>query len=43
MAAEFNTVHKTKNAFSAMAIDQAHEQDNCAIKGDEPHPIPWNS
>ena len=38
VAVEFNngnfTVHKTKRVFSAMAIDQAHEQNNCAIKSD---------
>ena len=35
---EFNaghfTVQKTKPVFSAMAIDQAHEQINAHIKGD---------
>ena len=38
IATEFNngnfTVHKTEKVFSAMAIDQAHEQNNSAIKGD---------
>ena len=28
------TIKKTGNAFSAMAIDQAHEQNNAAVKGD---------
>ena len=28
------TINKTGNAFSAMAIDQAHEQNNAAVKGD---------
>ncbi len=26
-------VHKTKNRFSAMLIDQAHEQNNAVVKG----------
>ena len=26
-------VHKTRNKFSAMAIDQCHEQNNGAVKG----------
>ena len=38
MAVEFNngnfTVRKTGRVFSAMAIDQAHEHNNCAIKSD---------
>lgn len=38
IAVEFNngnfTVHKTRKSFSAMATDQAHEQNNCAIKSD---------
>ena len=29
------TVHKTLNSFSSMAIDQAHEQNNATVKGDE--------
>ena len=28
------TVRKTKNPFSAMAIDQAHEQNNAHVKGE---------
>ena len=28
------TVQKTKNPFSAMAIDQAHEQNNDHVKGE---------
>ena len=28
------TIKKTGNAFSAMALDQAHEQNNAAVKGD---------
>ena len=28
------TVKKTTHAFSAMAIDQAHEQSNASVKGD---------
>ena len=36
-AVEFNkgnfTVHKTRRVFSSMAIDQAHEQNNAAVKG----------
>ena len=28
------TIKKTGNAFSAMAIDQAHEQNNAVVKGD---------
>ena len=28
------TVHKTKRVFSSMAIDQAHEQNNAAVKSD---------
>ena len=27
-------IHKTTNPFSAMAIDQAHEQNNSIVKGD---------
>lgn len=38
MAVEFNngnfTVRKTGRVFSAIAIDQAHEQNNCAVKSD---------
>lgn len=38
IAFEFNngnfTVRKTGRVFSAMAIDQAHEQNNCAVKSD---------
>ena len=38
IASEFNngnfTVCKTRRVFSAMAIDQAHEQNNCAVKSD---------
>ncbi len=38
IAAEFNngnfTVHKTRQAFSSIAIDQAHEQNNAAVKSD---------
>lgn len=38
MAVEFDrgnfTVCKTGRAFSAIAIDQAHEQNNCAVKSD---------
>ncbi len=38
IAAEFNngnfTVHKTRRAFSSIAIDQAHEQNNAAVKSD---------
>lgn len=38
IAMEFNkgnfTVHKTKRAFSSMAIDQAHEQNNATVKSD---------
>ncbi len=38
IAAEFTkgnfTVQKTKRLFSSMAIDQAHEQNNAAVKGD---------
>ena len=26
-------VHKTSNKFSAMALDQAHEQNNALVKG----------
>ena len=33
MAGNF-TVRKTKRAFSAIAIDQAHEQNNASVKGD---------
>ena len=33
MAGNF-TVRKTKHAFSAIAIDQAHEQNNASVKGD---------
>ena len=37
MHAEFRAgkfdVHKTRNKFSAMAIDQCHEQNNGAVKG----------
>ena len=29
-----SVVKKTKNRFSAMGMDQAHEQENCLIKGD---------
>lgn len=28
------TVKKTKHAFSAIALDQAHEQNNAFVKGD---------
>eukprot|EP00112_Aurelia_sp_Birch-Aquarium-sp1_P004719 Seg1536.1 transcript_id=Seg1536.1/GoldUCD/mRNA.D3Y31 product="hypothetical protein" protein_id=Seg1536.1/GoldUCD/D3Y31 len=28
------TVHKVDHAFSAVAIDQAHEKDNAIVKGD---------
>ena len=38
IAEEFNSgnfiVRKTGRAFSAMAIDQAHEHNNCAVKSD---------
>lgn len=38
VAAEFKkglfTVNKTAKRFSAMAIDQAHEQNNAMVKGD---------
>ncbi len=38
VAREFNkgnfVVHKSNREFSAMAIDQAHEQNNAVIKGD---------
>jgi len=38
IAQEFNkgyfTVHKTERVFSSMAIDQAHEQNNAAVKSD---------
>ena len=38
VAAKFNAGHftakKTKRAFSAIAIDQAHEQNNAYVKGD---------
>ena len=30
----FFVVHKTQNRFSAMALDQAHEQENAVVKGD---------
>ena len=29
------TVRKSKHAFSSLAIDQAHEQNNAVIKGNE--------
>jgi len=36
IALDFNkghfTVHKTKRVFSSLAIDQAHEQNNAAVK-----------
>lgn len=28
------TIHKTRNPFSAISIDQAHEQNNAMVKGD---------
>ena len=28
------TVHKSNHAFSAIALDQAHEQNNAIVKGD---------
>lgn len=38
ITAEFNkghfTVHKSRRVFSSMAIDQAHEQNNAAVKSD---------
>ena len=37
-AVEFNkgnfTVHKTRQVFSSMPIDQAHEQNNATVKGE---------
>ena len=39
LAAEFHSgkfvVHKSNREFSALAIDQAHEQANAVIKGDD--------
>ena len=39
VAKEFNSgkfaVHKTRRVFSSIPIDQAHEQNNALIKGDE--------
>ena len=38
MASEFHkgnlVIHKSRRDFSAMAIDQAHEQNNAVINGD---------
>ena len=39
LAAEFNSrkfvVHKSNREFSALSIDQAHEQAHAVIKGDD--------